>query len=129
MSENSNLIHVNSGLLSALNSGALSINVFDKEILVLKSIIAGTSFRDLSGIHDKLTTEVKLTLKREADNKHDELAVAVLFNDIKIGYVPREKNEVIARLMDGGKQFFAKITSKEWQGDWLCIEIDVFMND
>ena len=39
-----------------------------------------------------------------------------------LGYVPRVKNEALARLMDAGKLLFGKIESKQWQGDWLQIE-------
>ena len=43
--------------------------------------------------------------------------------------IPRNKNEVIARLLDAGKKFFATIQAKEWEGNWLRIEIKVFLKD
>lgn len=46
-----------------------------------------------------------------------------------LGYVPRVKNEALARLMDAGKLLFGRIDSKTWQGEWLKVEIQVFMRD
>lgn len=123
------LIKVNSGLLAALNSGAISIDVMPKEILVLESIVAGTSFRKLGKVEKQLQSQVKLTLKREADNEYDEFAIALYFEKEKIGFIPKTKNEVIARLMDAGKQFYALLEAKEWEGNWLRLDIKVYLKD
>jgi hypothetical protein len=129
MQTEESLIKVNSGLLAALNSGAISINVMPKEILVLESIVAGTSFRKLGKVEKQLQSRVKLALKREADNEYDEFAIALYFDKEKIGYIPKAKNEVIARLMDAGKQFSAVLEAKEWEGNWLRLDIKVYLKD
>jgi hypothetical protein len=129
MQTEESLIKVNSGLLAALNSGAISINVMPKEILVLESIVAGTSFRKLGKVEKQLQSRVKLALKREADNEYDEFAIALYFDKEKIGYIPKAKNEVIARLMDAGKQFYAVLEAKEWEGNWLRLDIKVYLKD
>ncbi len=126
---NQSLISVNPSLLAALSSGNISFNILPKDILVLETIVAGTSFKKLKDIEPKLSTIVKLALVREADNKYDEFAVALDFENNKIGYIPKECNEVIARLLDAGKAFFATITAKEWEGNWLRIEIKVYLKD
>ena len=123
------LIKVNPGLLAALHKGNLQLNVFAKELLVLKTLVAGTSFRNLKNIEPELQPGSRLELKREKGNKHDEFAVALIFGEKKIGYIPREQNEVIARLMEAGKNFFAKVTKKAWEGNWLKVKIEVFMQD
>lgn len=129
MDENQSLIKVNPGLLAALGSGAISINVMPKEILVLECIVAGTSFRKLDDVEAELKSEVKLEVKRDAKNKFDDWAVALHFGKTNIGYIPRDKNEVIARLMDAGKHFFAVVTAKEWEGNWLRLEVKVYLKD
>lgn len=129
MQTEESLIKVNSGLLAALSSGAISINVMPKEILVLESIVAGTSFRKLGKVEKQLQSQVKLTLKREADNEYDEFAIALYFEKEKIGFIPKTKNEVIARLMDAGKQFYALLEAKEWEGNWLRLDIKVYLKD
>lgn len=123
------LVRSNSGLLSVLSSGQLNLNVFQKDILVLECIVAGTSFRKLDGIDELLSTGTKLDLVREAGNPFDSFAVAVEYQDVKLGYIPKEKNEVVARLMDSGKSFFANVAEKEWEGNWLRLEVQVFLVD
>lgn len=128
--QNQSLIKVNSGLLAALSkAGALNVSIMPKDILVLETIVAGTSFRKLKDVEPQLNVQVKLELKREPDNEYDEFAIALYFEKNKIGYIPRESNEVIARLLDAGKPFFATIEAKEWEGNWLRIEIKVYLKD
>ena len=127
--QNQSLIKGNSGLLSTLSKGGLNISVMPKEILVLKTIVAGTSFRKLKELEPKLTPQTKLEVKREAKNEYDEFAIALHFEKNKVGYIPKDSNEVIARLLDAGKAFFATITEKEWEGNWLKIEISVYLKD
>ena len=110
--EEQGLIKVNSGLLSALSRGQLNINVFQKEILVLECMVAGTSFRKLDSIDADLAATVKLDLKRESRNEFDKFAVALYYKAVKVGYIPKDKNEVIARHMDAGKAFYCKHRSK-----------------
>ena len=123
------IIKVNGSLLAALSAGTLTIDVLVKDILVLECLVAGTSFRKMENIEPQLTSEVKLKICREAKNEYDEFAVALHFDNIKVGYIPREKNEVVARLMDAGKQFFATIRAKEWEGNWLRLDIKVYLKD
>ncbi len=123
------LIRINPGLLAALSRGGISIAVMPKDILVLECLVAGTSFRKLDEVAPALTSEVKLELRREAKNKFDPFAVALYFEQYKIGYIPRDKNEVIARLLDAGKAFFATMLTKEYEGNWLKIEVKVYLKD
>jgi len=127
--EEQGLIKVNSGLLSALSRGQLNINVFQKEILVLECMVAGTSFRKLDSIDADLAATVKLDLKRESRNEFDKFAVALYYKAVKVGYIPKDKNEVIARLMDAGKSFYATIAAKDWEGTWLRLDIKIYIKD
>ena len=133
MSETNNqeggLIVVNPGLLAALSKGQLNIDVFKKEILVLECLVAGTSFRKLNEIEAELVNTVQLEIKREGQNEFDEFAIALHYKDTKVGYIPKDKNEVIARLMDAGKSFYATIAAKEWEGNWLRLDVKVYMKD
>ncbi|MEO8769990.1 MAG: HIRAN domain-containing protein [Ferruginibacter sp.] len=129
INEEQSIIKVSSGLLSALSSGQLNIDVFKKEILVLECLVAGTSFRKLDAVEPQLTATVRLDIKREAANEFDPFAVALHFNDTKVGYIPKDKNEVIARLMDAGKSFYATVEAKEWEGNWLRLGVRVYLKD
>jgi len=129
INEEQGLIKVSSGLLSALSSGQLNIDVFKKEILVLECMVAGTSFRKLDTIEADLAATVKLDIKREAKNEFDKFAVALYYKAVKVGYIPRDKNEVIARLMDAGKSFYATIEAREWEGTWLRLDVKIYIKD
>jgi hypothetical protein len=89
----------------------------------------GTSFRKLQDVEPELTQKVTLDMKREAGNEFDNWAIALWFGDSKVGYIPREKNEVIARLMDAGKRFYATIEAKEYEGNWLRLNVQVLLKD
>ena len=62
-------------------------------------------------------------------NDASQFAIALYFKEIKVGYIPKEKNQVIARLMDAGKAFYATIQAKEWEGNWLRLDVRVYMKD
>ena len=71
-----------------------------------------------------------LLLKREPANPHDPLAIMILDETGRqLGYVPRAKNEALARLMDAGKLLFGKLENKAWVGDWLKVAARIYMRD
>ena len=102
-----------------------------KEIFLMECHIAGTSYREnIKEIEKELQEKDLLVFKRETDNQHDKLAIVIFdTKGQKLGYVPRDRNEVIARLMDAGKLIFGKLERKEWQNDWLKADIRVYMRD
>ncbi len=103
---------------------------FVREIMLVECAIAGTSFRQLKNIEPLLPVGSLLPLKREPANEHDPLAIMIL--DEKgnhLGYVPRVKNEALARLMDAGKLLFGRLESKEWQANWLKTGIRIYLRD
>jgi hypothetical protein len=104
---------------------------FITEIQLMECYVAGTTFReDIDEIELELQKDDLLVLKREPDNEHDKLAIAIYDKgERRIGYIPQRKNEILARLMDAGKIVFGKIESKKWQSSWLNINILVYMRD
>ncbi len=109
--------------------GALSAP-FAKEIFLIETHVAGTSHVPIREIEPTLASGATLILRRETDNKHDPLAILIFTESgRKLGYVPRDRNEILARLMDAGKFLFARLEAKEWHGDWLCISARVFLRE
>ena len=102
-----------------------------REIFLLECRIAGTMHVEEIGRKTAGVTEgTLLQFLREESNKVDSLAIQILNEQgERIGYVPREKNEVLARLMDAGKLIFGQVVSKEKLGDWTKIIIRVLMKD
>ncbi len=127
--DNTSIIRINPGLMAALSTGQLSIDVFKKEIMVLECMVAGTSFRKLEKVEAELISKVQLEMKREGKNEFDAFAIALYFRDGKVGYIPKDKNEVISRLMDAGKAFYSTIQAREWEGNWLRLDVKVYMKD
>ena len=84
-------------------------------ILVLMTGIAGINHHvhietdEGKLLMSKLIPGVELKLVREPDNAYDRWAVALFYEERKIGYLTRFKNETIARLMDSGFIFKAVI--------------------
>jgi len=101
-----------------------------REIFLMQCHVAGTGFRDLKEIEPDLRAGDLLTFRREPDNVHDRLAIEIFSeSDMSLGYVPRNRNEVLARLMDAGKLVFGRVESPRRIEDWLRIEIMVYMRD
>lgn len=133
MAQENSLVLIDPALLALMHGsfgkdGALL--PFAKEIMLVECQIAGTSHRDVKAIEPTLAPGALLPLKREPANPHDALAIMILNESgHQLGYVPRAKNEALARLMDAGKLLFARLESKAWQGDWLRAEVRVFLRD
>jgi hypothetical protein len=103
---------------------------FAKEIVLMETHVAGTGRRSLRGIEPTLAEGDHLVLRREPENPHDAHAVVVLTGGgDKLGYLPRDRNEIPARLMDAGKLLFARLESKSWLGDWLQLSARVILRD
>jgi len=103
---------------------------FVQEVELLNCNIAGTTFLDLKSIEPELKKHQLLVLKREQNNKYDDKAILILTEDgKKLGYVPQERNEILANLMDAGKLLFGRLEKKSWVGNWQKIDIQVYLRD
>lgn len=101
-----------------------------REILLAECHVSGTLGDELKAVEAALTSGALLALQREPGNAHDKLAIRVYdAASHALGYIPRITNAPLARLMDAGKQLFARVEAKEWRGDWLRIDIGVYMRD
>ena len=121
------LVKYSGGLIQLIYKQGGDLSMSSEEILTLECVVAGTTFiKNLHEIETKLEQGQYLDLKREPDNKYDAFAVAIYNSQgEKLGYVPRDKNQMLARLMDVGKWFYAKIQSKIWEGSWLKIDLEI----
>ncbi len=129
MIEERGLIKTSPVLLATLSKGGLTLDVFAKEVVALQCLVAGTSFRSFDNIEDQLVTSVKLSILRESKNEHDPFAVSIWYEKTKVGYIPRQKNEVVARLMDAGKSFVARVKEKDREGNWIKLKVEVYLQD
>ncbi len=117
-------------ILRALQKGGTLPKPFSKDTLVLKTHIAGTHYSDAKKIIDSIKEGNYLVFQREANNPHDKMAIKIIDLDKnKLGYVPRAKNEVVSNLMDAGKTIFGIIDKKEWDEEYLGLEISVYLKE
>lgn len=103
----------------------------EKHIFLTNELIAGTShIPEIELISRTLHEGSVVTLQRQYDNLYDKYATRVLNErGERIGFLPQKSNRLIARLIDGGKTFHGEIVSMEWKGYWLCMTMNVFMDE
>jgi hypothetical protein len=68
--------------------------------------VAGIEYYEAFRVIDKLKPNVLVKLVPDEKNIHDENAVAIYFQDYKLGYVPRSANYSIARILKAGWNIF-----------------------
>ena len=114
-------------MLRTLGNTAVALP-FSKQVFLMDTHVAGTGYHEAAAEAKSLEAGDQLILKREPDNPYDDLAIAVLGESgAKLGYIPRNQNCVLARLMDAGKQICAEITDCDAEGPWTEIDIKVSM--
>lgn len=124
------LVSISPGLLALIQGGDLSLLPFARELVVLECHIAGTSYLELEEVEPDLKVGDRFFLIREPDNEFDRFAVAIYSSSkIKLGYLPKGRNETIARLLDAGKMIFASLVFKSWEDEWLKLSVRVFLID
>ena len=106
---------------------------FVQEIFLLECEIAGTGFvKDIEKKASALSAGTVVDLVREPDNKYDALAIRIDNKaKEKLGYIPRRQNEVLARLLDGGKILYGKVVETEFfeGSNWVNITVKIFMKE
>ena len=118
--------------LGFVGAGALSVPMpFESKIVLFESIrVAGTSHApDIDATMGQMPDEARLELVREPDNQADDWVIRIEHDGKKIGYIPADKNEVLARLMDGGKTLGGEVVSRELRGTWWNVHMEVFLID
>lgn len=121
-------------LLRTANETGESLNAgmpFPTTITLCEDVmVAGTSH--IVGIDDvldsiELPADVKLV--RDAGNLHDRWAIKVMHEGKRLGFVPCDVNEILARLMDGGKKLTGTVFEREVRGRWNKLHMEVTLVD
>ncbi|MCX7985329.1 MAG: HIRAN domain-containing protein, partial [Bacteroidales bacterium] len=68
--------------------------------------LAGFSYYEGSLVFNKLTIGTELRLVLEPENKYDPCAVAVYYENTKLGFLPADKNDIVHLLLDMGHAIF-----------------------
>ena len=100
----------------------------DRSVLIQDSPLAGFQFHPGEEIWPSLTVGAPLALVREPNNRHDANAVAVYFQKVKLGYVPRGENSAIAQMLDRGERLAGSINQLAVDEDpWQRVRFSIFL--
>lgn len=96
-----------------------------------ETTIAGTNH--VANIHEiarQIPRDAQLTLEHDDRNPYDPWAVRVLDGQgNRLGYVSCDCNEVVARLLDGGKRVMGRLRHIANVEAWTRIEMGVYLYD
>lgn len=99
--------------------------------LIERTNVAGT--RHIEGIRvltRRLEPGDRLHMVRDYDNPRDGYAVRVEdINGNTLGFLSCEFNEIISRLIDGGKSISGFVRTRDLVGGWTRIEMAVVLDD
>lgn len=118
--------------LGLVGASTLSVPVpFESKIVLFESVrIAGTTHTpNINDVIDRIPEDALLRFVREPDNQADPWVIRVEYDGRKIGYMPADKNELIARLMDGGKTLHGSLLERSLQGNWRKVYMEVSLID
>jgi HIRAN domain len=103
-------------LIASLAIGRLPVTVTKqfRKIYLLQCFVAGFRFYEGMQLLGQMKAGDLLELRREPANEHDECAIALYWQNNKIGYVPGDTNEMLSHLLDANAlSLFAVITHLE----------------
>ena len=97
-------------------------------MIVRNSPLAGFRYNDGRLVWDEMRVGDALGLVREPGNPFDVSAIRLEWNGRKIGYVPRQENGALARVLDAGTVIEARIIelAKRRNGRYL-ISYDILV--
>lgn len=100
-----------------------------QKIYLLQCFVRGFQYYDGPNIIDEINKSGLLELVREPKNEYDECAIALHFNQRKIGFIPMESNEILSVLIDTGLlNLQAEITHiKKEAMDWEKIHVAIYV--
>ncbi|MGJ7029565.1 HIRAN domain-containing protein [Niabella hirudinis] len=98
-------------------------------IYLLQSFVRGFRFYEGMRLLDQMQEGDMLQMVREPENQFDTSAIALHFNKHRIGYIPREDNELLSKLMDAEVlQMQAEITHlKKEAKAWENVHVAVYV--
>ncbi|MGG7036326.1 MAG: HIRAN domain-containing protein [Flavobacterium sp.] len=99
-----------------------------QKVYLLQCFVRGFQYYEGPKIINQINTSGLLEMVREPDNKYDPCAIALYFNNKKIGFIPMESNEVLSVLLDTKLlNLQAEITHiKPNAADWESIYVAIY---
>lgn len=96
---------------------------------VMQCPIAGFQFHGGEACWRRIKADDRLVLRREPGNRHDARAITVEWQDVMLGYVPREANYALSQMMDRGARVEARVKSlREAADPWQRVMMEVLVH-
>ena len=124
-----------SNIISIINAQKSGLDIgkpFSRQIYLISARIAGSFYvNDIEELVENIDIGSKLKFVREPNNEYDKLAILVKDPEgNKLGYVPRDDNPILARLMDAGKWIYGTVKNIDKSDDsFIDIKMEVYMDD
>jgi len=93
-------------------------------VRVLFTRVNGEAYYDAARALPLLAMGETVLLRREPDNPYDRRAIEVFARGLKLGYVARIDNSAVARMMDAGERFEARIARLDRATRDIRLEVD-----
>jgi hypothetical protein len=102
------------------------VKAASNSICLLQAYIAGYQYYQGESIQQLIAAGDELTLLPESDNPYDSLAVQIFWQEVKLGYIPRRYNGVIAQLLSRQQPLTARVIQVDVsRPSWKRIKLDV----
>ncbi|MGI9250766.1 MAG: HIRAN domain-containing protein [Pseudohongiellaceae bacterium] len=114
-----------------INQGAAWGNTLSgttgRALLIQTSPLAGFQYYEGERLWSKMKPGDNLRLCRAPENKYDNQAVEVWWQDKMLGHIPRMANTAVSQMMDRGDMLYGTInTMTESDDSWKEIALDVW---
>ena len=97
-------------------------------VLVQRSPLAGSQYYAANAVWTRIRVGDRLTLVREADNRHDRRAVRVEWQGQQLGYVPRAEDRAVSQALDAGERLEGRVLHLRDDPDpWRRVEFEVYL--
>ncbi|MCU7939514.1 MAG: hypothetical protein KZQ64_16290 [gamma proteobacterium symbiont of Bathyaustriella thionipta] len=97
-------------------------------VLLNKCSIAGFQYYQGQKLISKINKKETLILIAEPENQFDKYAVEVYYQATKLGYIPRNENKHISRILRAGVNLHAKVYAVDVnKKSWGAVEAAVYL--
>ncbi|MBI5936676.1 MAG: HIRAN domain-containing protein [Betaproteobacteria bacterium] len=96
--------------------------------LIQQCPVAGFQYHQGDALWGLLNVGDSLELIRKPENPFDANAIRIAYNGHKLGYIPRNQNQATARMLDEGRQLYARVGNKtRHPNPWQRIGVEVWL--
>lgn len=122
-----------SDFIKSLGLGASGIIIPNNAFLNYKNIkiydnyVRGLHHYKYQSLKTKLQEGDSLVLKRELSNRYDNFAIAIYYQELKLGYIAAYENIVLANMMDNHVALECFVSKHDTKANpFHCLAVQVF---